>query len=270
MQQIGTLPNAFDGQQLGFEATAPIPSELTVTKPGPPIGLTPFLSRRSVSLLLAERGGLPMRHPFRDFLCALVALAWPAAASFCQSQAPSSQQPTPAGQSASQSQSQQTQSQTPAQDKQDSVAEAARRAKAKKAAAAQGKVFTEDDLSGMKKEGISVVGTENTNRPGGTPARNGDVKDASNGEEYWRGKAQPILDDIANIDQQIAQLKENIKKYGSGGFDVTTGMKAGVAYIEDRNAQIEKLQKKKANLQKKLEDLEEEGRKAGAQPAWFR
>ena len=47
-------------------------------------------------------------------------------------------------------------------------------------------------------------------------------------------------------------------------------MKEGVAYVEDRNGQIAKLEKRKANLQKQLEDLEEEGRKAGAEPAWFR
>src|SRR5437899_7970926 len=41
-----------------------------------------------------------------------------------------------------------------------SVAEAARKAKAKKAVPAPGKVFTEDDLSGMPKEGVSVVGNE--------------------------------------------------------------------------------------------------------------
>jgi chromosome segregation ATPase len=210
-----------------------------------------------------------MRHPCRNLLCALLALAWPVAASLSQAPAPSSQQSPPEGQSQSQAQSQ-TQPQTPPKDKQDSVAEAARKAKAKKAAAAPGKVFTEDDLSGMKKEGVSVVGAENTKRAPRTPAGDRDAKGAPNGEEYWRGKAQPILDEMAGLDQQIAQIKEDIKKYGNGGFDITTGMKDNVAYVEDRNAQIEKLQKRKANLQKKLEDLEEEGRKAGAQPAWFR
>jgi hypothetical protein len=77
------------------------------------------------------------------------------------------------------------------------------------------------------------------------------------------------LDDIVATDEQIEQLKDDIKKYGSGGFDVTTGMKNNIAYVHDRNGQIETLQKKKADLQKQLDDLTEEGRKAGAQPAWF-
>jgi chromosome segregation ATPase len=210
-----------------------------------------------------------MRDAFRHLACVLIAFAWPVAASFGQSPDSSSQQSPPAGQSPSQSQSQ-TQSQTAPQDKQDSVAEAARKAKAKKATAAQGKVFTEDDLSGMKKSGVSVVGVENTRRARRAPTSNGEGDDAPNTEEYWRGRSQPILDEMANIDQQIGQLKEDIKKYGNGGFDVITGMKYNVAYVEDRNGQIQKLQKKKVDLQKQLEDLEEEGRKAGALPAWFR
>lgn len=186
-----------------------------------------------------------MRHGLRNLLCTLAAFALPAAISFGQSQ-----------------------SQTPAQDKQDSVADAARKAKEKKAASAKGKVFTEEDLSGMKQDGVSVVGSETTKRSSRVSAPEDEVQ--PNGEEYWRGKAQPILEEMAKIDQRIAQLKEDIKKYGIGGVDVATGMKDGVAYVHDRNGQIEKLQKKKASLQKELEDLEEQGRKAGAQPAWFR
>ena len=210
-----------------------------------------------------------MHHTFRNFVCAFSAFTWQVAASFGYSPAASSQQSPSAGQSSSQNQSQQAQSQTPAPEKQDSVAEAARKAKEKKATSARGKVFTEDDLSGMKKGGVSVVGTENSQRSESIPASKEDADDPPNGEKYWRGKAQPILEEMADIDKGIAQIKEDLKKYGNAGFDVTTGMKYSVAYVEDRNTQIQKLQKKKADLQKKLEDLEEEGRKGGAQPAWF-
>ena len=191
-----------------------------------------------------------MPHTFRNLTCALLAFAWPVAASFGQSPASSFQQ-------------------TPAPEKQDSVGEAARKAKEKKAASSR-KVFTEDDISGMKKEGVSVVGTENQKRPKNTPASKENGEDPPNSEKYWRGEAQPILEKIADIDKEIAPIKEDLKKYGIGGFDVATGFRNNVAYVEDRNAQIQELQKKKANLQKKLEDLQEEGRKAGAEPSWFR
>ena len=114
------------------------------------------------------------------------------------------------------------------------------------------------------------MGTENKKQAQPSPTTAEDAQEAQSGEAYWRGQAQPLLHEMSEIDQQVTQLRADIKKYGSAAVDVSTGMKAGVAYIEDRNGQIEKLQKKKADLRRKLDDLEEEGRKAGAQPAWFR
>ena len=65
-------------------------------------------------------------------------------------------------------------------------------------------------------------------------------------------------------------MKDDIKKYGSGGFDVTTGLKDNIAYIRDRNGQLKNLEKRKADLEKQLEELQDEGRKAGALASWFR
>ena len=72
------------------------------------------------------------------------------------------------------------------------------------------------------------------------------------------------------MDQEIAKTKDEIKKYGTGGFDVTTGMKDNIAYIQDRNAQLQELEKHKADLQKQLDELQDEGRKVGAPSSWFR
>ncbi|PYT81336.1 MAG: hypothetical protein DMG40_09245 [Acidobacteria bacterium] len=203
-----------------------------------------------------------MRHAHRNLFYLLVGFIWPIAAVLEQPVSAFSQQSSapPPAQSSSQAQSSpQTQSQT----------QAPRKAKEKKAATAKGKVLTEDDLSGLK-GGVSVVGTEGSTRATRRSTTNQGANDAASGEAYWRGKAQPLLQQIADMDQRMAQLKRDIKKYGIGGIDVASGMKEGVAYVEDRNGQIQKLEKKKANLQKQLEDLEEEGRKAGAEPAWFR
>jgi chromosome segregation ATPase len=202
-----------------------------------------------------------MRRCFGSRFCAVVVFACPVAASFGQP-TPSPRQSPPAAETSSQNA-------TPSQDKQDSVAEAARKTKETKAAAAKGKVFTEDDLAGLR-GGVSVVGTENKKQAQVKPTKAEDAADAQNGEAYWRGKAQPILQEVAEIDQLTTRLAEDIKKYGTAGIDVTSGMKDGVAYVRDRNAQVQKLQKKRADLQKKLDELEEEGRKGGAEPAWFR
>jgi hypothetical protein len=209
---------------------------------------------------------------YQKVLCGLLTMTWSFAAAFAQSlssqqSSSSSQQPSTHAQTQSQAQPA-----TPDQPskKEDSLAEAARKGKAKKPAAAKAKVYTEDDLSRMKGPGVSVVG--DAPKKGARRARptdpDGDGGESS--EEYWRGRARQILDAIAQTDEQIAQKKEEIKKFGSGGFDVTTGMKDNIAYINDRNGQLKDLEKRKADLEKQLDELQDEGRKAGASPAWFR
>ena len=89
-------------------------------------------------------------------------------------------------------------------------------------------------------------------------------------EAAWRARAQQFLDAIAQTDEQIVQKKEEIKKFGSGGFDVTTGIKNNVAYINDRNTQLKQLEARKADLEKQFEELQDEGRKAGVPSSWFR
>ena len=203
-----------------------------------------------------------MPKAVRSLFFVLVLLTWPLASLFAQSQS-SSQQSAPAQQPQAQAQSQ-----APEQKKDESLADAAK--KAQKDKAKPKKVYTEDDLSGMHKGGVSVVGSDKKRTTRRAPTEDPDSDYSPNNEEYWRGRARPLLDEMAAIDERIAQLKEDIKKYGNGGFDVQTGIKVNIAYIHDRNGQIQDLQKRKADLQKELEDLEEEGRKAGAQPAWFR
>jgi hypothetical protein len=205
-----------------------------------------------------------MRH-FPTFFCSLLVMLFPFAATLAQSS--SSQQP--AAQSQSQPQAKPASSDQPPP-KEDSLAEAARKAKEKKPATAKPKVYTEDDLSGMKGTGVSVVG-----ETPGTSARDPKTTSPNNGggennEEYWRGKARQILDAIADTDQQMAQKQDEIKKYGNGGIDVTTGLKDNIAYVNDRTGQLKTLEKHKTDLLKQLDDLQEQGRKAGASPSWFR
>jgi hypothetical protein len=215
--------------------------------------------------------------PYQKILCGLLAMTWPFAAVFAQS--PSSQQSSSSSQqSSSQQPSTQAQTQSQAQPatpdqppkKEDSLAEAARKAKAKKPATTKGKVYTEEDLSGMKGPGVSVVGDAPKKGAHRVRPTDPDGDGGESSEEYWRGRARQILDAIAQTDDQIAQKKEEIKKFGSGGFDVTTGMKDNIAYINDRNGQLKDLERHKADLEKQLDELQDEGRKAGASPAWFR
>src|ERR1700731_1710391 len=202
---------------------------------------------------------------YQKMFCGLLGRTWALAAGFAQQSSPS---PSPT-QAQPPSQAQPATPDQPRQ-KEDSPAEAARKAKAKKPAAAKGKVYTEDDLSGLKGPGVSVVGE--APKKGARRARptGPDGDGGENSEEYWRGRAQEILGQIAAVDQAIASMKDDIKKYGSGGFDVTTGMKDNIAYINDRNGQVKNLEKRKADLEKQLDELQDEGRKAGAPASWFR
>jgi hypothetical protein len=209
---------------------------------------------------------------FRRIFCGLLALLWPFAAAFAQSSSSLQQ---------SSSSSQQSPQQTPPPSqappatpdqppKPDSLAEAARKAKANKPASAKNKVYTEDDLSQLKGPGVSVVGDPPRKDARRSQPTDPDGDGGEDSEQYWRGRAQQILEAIAQTDEQIAQKKEEIKKLGSGGFDVTTGMKDNVAYINDRNGQLKELENRKLGLQKQLDDLADEGRKAGAPASWFR
>jgi hypothetical protein len=193
----------------------------------------------------------------KRFFFASLALLWPAAAAFSQSQ---------------QDTSQQTQAE---QKKTEPAADAAK--KTEKEKTKPKKVYTEEDLSGMRGNGVSVVGDEKPAGNGSAGAKKADGKTkpgvvpmSGQDEEYWRGKAHTILDEIAATDQEIAKTKVEIKKYGGDGFDATTGLKDNIIYIDNRNAKLQQLEKHKADLEKKLDQLAEEGRKAGAEPAWFR
>jgi hypothetical protein len=218
------------------------------------------------------------RKPYQKTLRGFLALVCLFAGALAQASPSSQQSSPPSQQSSSQSSPPQTQPPSQAQpaaptqppQKEDSLAEAARKAKEKKSATAKGKVYTEDDLSSLKGSGVSVVGEapKKDARRSSPSDPNGDG--GQNNEAYWRGRARGILDQIAVVDAEIAQKKDEIKKYGSGGFDVTTGMKQNIAYINDRNGQVASLEKRKAALAKQLDDLQEEGRKAGAAPSWFR
>jgi hypothetical protein len=166
----------------------------------------------------------------------------------------------------------------------ESLGEAARRARAQKAAAPAAKVYTEDKVARLSNHGVSVVGDGNQSgdssgaenaedserepSAGGTPKASSQAGNSD--EKMWREKARAIHDQMAQIDERISKIQEEIQKYGAVSFDPASGLRQNVIYVEDRNAQIKQLEEQKAKLQSQLDSLEEEGRKAGADSGWFR
>jgi len=160
-----------------------------------------------------------------------------------------------------------------------SLGAVARQAKAQKAKSEPAKVYTEDKLAGLSGRGVSSVGSGNAGGGGsygGNSYNNtaagagGGGQSLSSNESYWRGRANAIRGQMAQLDAQIAGIREEIKKKGAVTVDPMSGASAGVIYIEDRNRQIRQVEDQKAKLQQSLDDLAEEGRRAGADSGWFR
>jgi hypothetical protein len=158
-----------------------------------------------------------------------------------------------------------------------SLGAVARQAKAQKAKSEPTKVYTEDKLAGLSGRGVSSVGSGNAGGGGSyggnsynNAAASGGGQSLGSNESYWRGRANAIRGQMAQLDAQIAGIREEIKKKGAVTVDPMSGASAGVIYIEDRNKQIQQVEAQKEKLQQSLEDLAEEGRKAGADSGWFR
>lgn len=157
----------------------------------------------------------------------------------------------------------------------DSLGEAARKAKAQKTKSAA-KVYTDDSIPTTPDHSISVVGQsgQNANGNSGVPATNlssggaGSQSKTANEEAYWRGRAQAIRNQMAAVDQRIARVQDEIANKGAVTVDPSSAQ--GVILVEDRTAQIKELEAQKASFQNDLDNLTEEGRKAGADSGWFR
>src|SRR5271163_2870298 len=159
----------------------------------------------------------------------------------------------------------------------ESLGEAARRARAQKAKTATAKVYSDDSVSTLSGHGVSVVGDgkagsgsysgDSYSGGGGGGAAQGS---AGSQESYWRGRANAIRGQMAQCDQKISEIQDEIAKHGAVTVDPMSGAQAGVIFVEDRNAQIQQVQKQKEGYERQLEDLAEEGRKAGADSGWFR
>lgn len=158
----------------------------------------------------------------------------------------------------------------------ESLGEAARRARAQKGGAAKPKVYTDDSVTTLSGHGVSVVGDGNSGGGGASYSRNsggggGGAQGAAGSQEaYWRGRANEIRRQMAACDQRISEIQDEIAKHGAVSVDPQSGAQAGVIFVEDRNAQIKQVESQKEGFERQLDELAEEGRKAGADSGWFR
>ena len=203
-------------------------------------------------------------------LVLLLLLFWPAASAMAQSaSAPPAQTPAPA-----QAAPQPGTSQTDTGNKPQSLGDAARAAKAQKDNSKAKRVYTGDDLSHIhgtiSEVGNGSSGDRSTEDGYSGAASEENQSSAANKEAFWRERARVIQDQIAAVDQQIEQKKVEISKAGPASMDPSTGLTQNVIIIHDRNAELKSLQDRRQNLERQLDSLADQGRRAGADPGWFR
>jgi hypothetical protein len=168
----------------------------------------------------------------------------------------------------------QSQSPPPQQPQQnpDSQTDAAAKPKDAPSSPAPKKVYTNDDLGSAPRGGLSVVGNGKADgKAGKSTAANNEPKN----EQYWRGQAQRIHAQIAEVDRQIAQLKAANQTNGSGSSGSTPPAPAPLsAYSNSAHAragsQMQRLQDRKAELLTEMDQLEEQARKANVPAGWLR
>jgi hypothetical protein len=177
----------------------------------------------------------------------------------------------------------QTQGQTQDSPQDDSVTTAAKKAKAKKDKPAVKKVYSEDDIARLPGPGVSVIGQQPTAASEKEKAKSsGGKADADTGEKedvkdeaYWRKRARKILDQMDALDDQIQQARDDAKKtkptQAASSSDSNNGDQPNAeTQVDDRKSRLQDLERQKADLQKQLDSLQEEGRRAGAPSSWFR
>jgi chromosome segregation ATPase len=172
---------------------------------------------------------------------------------------------------------------------QESVAEAARKARAqKKAPVKPVRVYTEEELAKEKaaQEGepaaISTVGAEQqktttegkeTAKEAGKSGGEADKKEGDNQEQKWRERFKGARENLERAEKELDILqreaaKASLQKYS----DPNQAMREQFERkeINDKNAKIEEKTKEIAQFRQALSDLEDELRKAGGDPSWAR
>jgi hypothetical protein len=164
-----------------------------------------------------------------------------------------------------------TQSPTPPQE---SLADAARKAReAKKQAAKPGHVFDNDNLPGGS---ISTVGksAEPTDGAAGSTDATGDEKKSnSNGEKAWRDKFAQLRAKLAHDQEDMGVMQRelgvlNLQNYS----DPTKGMQQELTRsdINKKTSDIDAMQKQIQKDQQAIDDAVDDLRKAGGDSGWAR
>jgi chromosome segregation ATPase len=167
--------------------------------------------------------------------------------------------------------------QSPDPQSSDPVADAARKARAEKQAAAKPKkVYTDDDFASKK----SVPATPATSTGGdqasatdATAATDAAALNDPKSEAYWRKRFRAVREKLDNSEKELDILQRELNKDQVQYY--SDPQKALMQQydrkdINDKTAKVDAKKKEIEDLNKQLSDMVDELRKAGGDPGWAR
>lgn len=164
------------------------------------------------------------------------------------------------------------------------LVELSKKEKARRAQTGAHKTFTNKDIEAFKaknKQGgkNASSSTKAVNQPQtqeetseDTSSEDAPVYDFDKEEVYWRGRYQEAKARIEKAQKEVDRLQpivDQLKQTYVESKDPTVVTQFQDA-VERRTEELESAKKELEAAQQGMDDLEEEGRKAGALPGWFR
>ncbi|MBI4462800.1 MAG: hypothetical protein HY653_07845, partial [Acidobacteria bacterium] len=132
-------------------------------------------------------------------------------------------------------------------------------------------VWTNEDLERLEGGAISVLGSARA------AADEGEAVEGEAGEEsasqpskeetreYWQERLAPLRAELAQIEQQLNQLRSNQGRAASNTLDLNTDA-AGV----DVQDTLRRLEQRRTQIQQQIEDVQAEARRKGVPAGWVR
>jgi chromosome segregation ATPase len=167
--------------------------------------------------------------------------------------------------------------QSPDPQSSDPVAEAARKARAEKQAAAKPKkVYTDDDFASKKNAPATPAASTAGDQASATDATAATDAAALNdpkSEAYWRKRFRTVREKLDNSEKELDVLQRELNKDQVQYYN--DPQKALMQQydrkdINDKTAKVDAKKKEIEDLKKQLSDMEDELRKAGGDPGWAR
>lgn len=167
--------------------------------------------------------------------------------------------------------------QSPDPQSSDPVADAARKARAEKQAAAKPKkVYTDDDFASKKNAPATPAAStagEQASATDATAATDAAALNDPKSEAYWRKRFRTVRDKLDNSEKELDVLQRELNKDQVQYYN--DPQKALMQQydrkdINDKTAKVDAKKKEIEDLKKQLSDMEDELRKAGGDPGWAR